>query len=117
MAEQNLTVFQRLTKVFGYPGQVRPEQTPSFNFSKDELLKTDSKEEYEKAKEMFYIIDDEKINIKVNTKYSDEDFKRNEYKIKNYKEWYMDQESEFKSGIEKLEILGASFVNIQEYVS
>jgi hypothetical protein len=49
MAEQNLTVFQRLTKVFGYPGQVRPEQTPSFNFSKDELLKTDSKEEYEKA--------------------------------------------------------------------
>ena len=49
MAEQNLTVFQRLTKVFGYPGQVRPEQTPSFNFSKDELLKTDSREEYEKA--------------------------------------------------------------------
>ena len=49
MAEQNLTVFQRLTKVFGYPGQVRPDQTPSFNFSKDELLKTDSKEEYEKA--------------------------------------------------------------------
>ena len=49
MANQNLTVFQRLTKVFGYPGRLRPEETPSFNFSKDELLKTDSREDYEKA--------------------------------------------------------------------
>ena len=49
MAEQNYTVFQKLTKMFGYPGKTRPDQAPSFNFSKDELLKTDSREEYEKA--------------------------------------------------------------------
>jgi len=49
MADQNLTVFQKLTRMFGFPGQTRPEQMPSFNFSKDELLKTDSREEYEKA--------------------------------------------------------------------
>jgi hypothetical protein len=49
MAEQNYTVFQKLTKMFGYPGKTRPDQTPSFSFSKDELLKTDSREEYEKA--------------------------------------------------------------------
>ena len=49
MANQNLTVFQKLTKMFGFPGQVKQENTPSFNFNKDELLKTDSREEYEKA--------------------------------------------------------------------
>jgi hypothetical protein len=51
MAENNLTVFQKLTRVFGFPGnKTKPENnTPSFNFSKDELLKTDSREEYEKA--------------------------------------------------------------------
>ena len=49
MADQNLTVFQKLTRMFGFPGQTRPEQAPSFNFNKDELLKTDSREEYEKA--------------------------------------------------------------------
>jgi len=49
MAEQNFTVFQKLTKMFGYPGKTRPDQVPSFSFSKDELLKTDSREEYEKA--------------------------------------------------------------------
>jgi hypothetical protein len=49
MADNNLTVFQKLTRVFGFPGKLRPEETPSFNFSKDELLKTDSREEYEKA--------------------------------------------------------------------
>ena len=49
MADNNLTVFQKLTRVFGYPGKTKPESSPSFNFSKDELLKTDSKEEYEKA--------------------------------------------------------------------
>jgi len=50
MADNNLTVFQKLTRVFGFPGREKPENTPSFNFSKDELLKTDSREEYEKAK-------------------------------------------------------------------
>jgi hypothetical protein len=45
----NPTVFQKLTKMFGFPGQTKQTNTPSFNFSKDELLRTDSREEYEKA--------------------------------------------------------------------
>jgi hypothetical protein len=49
MANQNLTVFQKLTQMFGYPNRVKKDNTPSFNFSKDELLKTDSREEYERA--------------------------------------------------------------------
>ena len=49
MANDNLTVFQRLTKMFGYPNRVRPEDVQTFNFSKDEILKTSSREEYEKA--------------------------------------------------------------------
>ena len=49
MANQDLTVFQKLTKMFGNTGQPKPEQQTSFNFSKDELLKTDSKEDYERA--------------------------------------------------------------------
>jgi hypothetical protein len=49
MANQNPTVFQKLTRMFGFPGQVKADQAPSFNFNKDELLKTDSREEYEKA--------------------------------------------------------------------
>jgi hypothetical protein len=46
---QNLTVFQKLTRMFGFPGQIKPEEKPTFNFSKDELLKTSSKEEFEKS--------------------------------------------------------------------
>jgi hypothetical protein len=42
MANQNPTVFQKLTRMFGFPGQ-QVQQTPSFNFNKDELLKTDSR--------------------------------------------------------------------------
>jgi hypothetical protein len=49
MAENNSTVFQKLTRMFGYPNQAKKEDIPSFNFSKDQILKTDSKEEYEKA--------------------------------------------------------------------
>ena len=49
MANQNLTVFQKMTRMFGYPNRVKQDNTPSFNFNKDELLKTDSREEYEKA--------------------------------------------------------------------
>lgn len=49
MSNTNYTVFQRLTKMFGYPGRIKPEETPKFNFSKDELLKTDNKEDYEKS--------------------------------------------------------------------
>lgn len=47
---QNLTVFQKLTKMFGFVGQSRPEPdaNPSFNFSKDELLRATSREEFNK---------------------------------------------------------------------
>ena len=46
----NPTVFQKLTRMFGFPGQVKQNKAPSFNFSRDELLKTDSREDYEKTK-------------------------------------------------------------------
>lgn len=49
MAKENLTVFQKLTRMFGFPNQVKKDESPTFNFSKDELLKTDSKEEFERA--------------------------------------------------------------------
>ncbi len=50
MAKQNLTIFQRLTKTFGFQGPGRDANTPpSFQFSKDELLKTDSREDFENA--------------------------------------------------------------------
>jgi hypothetical protein len=50
MAEnQNLTIFQKLTRMFGFPGQTKPDEKPTFNFSKDELLKTPSREEFEKS--------------------------------------------------------------------
>ncbi len=49
MANQDLTVFQKLTKIFGF--QNRGDQNPpSFNFSREELLKTDDPVEFEKAK-------------------------------------------------------------------
>jgi Bacteriophage T4-like portal protein (Gp20) len=46
---KNVTVFQKLTRMFGFPGQTPKQDTPSFNFNKDELLKTDSREDFEKA--------------------------------------------------------------------
>jgi hypothetical protein len=49
MANQDLTIFQKLTQIFGWQG--RTQQTPpSFNFSREELLKTDDPVEFEKAK-------------------------------------------------------------------
>ena len=48
MADQNLTIFQRLTKIFGYQGQT--PQPPSFNFSKEELLTTNDPIEYERER-------------------------------------------------------------------
>jgi hypothetical protein len=48
MAKNDLTIFQRLTKVFGFDNS--PNRQPSFNFSRDELLKTDDPVEFEKAK-------------------------------------------------------------------
>ena len=47
MAKQNLTVYQRLTKVFGYQTE-KPSTPPQYRFDKDQLLKTDSRQEYEK---------------------------------------------------------------------
>jgi len=49
MENNNYTIFQKLTKMFGYPGQSKPDEKPNFNFNKEQILKTDSKEEYEKA--------------------------------------------------------------------
>ena len=49
MANQDLTIFQKLTQIFGWQG--RSQQTPpSFNFSREELLKTDDPVEFERAK-------------------------------------------------------------------
>ena len=48
MASQKLTIYQKLTKTFGFAGQLRTP--PQFEFDKTELLKTDSKEDFEKAK-------------------------------------------------------------------
>jgi hypothetical protein len=54
--KRNLTVYQKLTQVFGFPNEKNEKnQTekqpipPRVSFSKDELLKTQSKEDYEKA--------------------------------------------------------------------
>ena len=49
MANNDLTIFQKLTQAFGFQGQMKDTKPPSFNFNKDELLKTDSREDYEKA--------------------------------------------------------------------
>lgn len=49
MSKNDLTVFQRLTKVFGFDdGQSKRNR--AFNFSKENLLKTDDPAEFEKAK-------------------------------------------------------------------
>lgn len=48
MENKKLTIFQRLTKTFGYQEQPGTE-TPSFRFNKSELLKTDNKEDYEQS--------------------------------------------------------------------
>ena len=47
MAQQNLTVYQRLTKVFGFQTD-RPTTPPQYKFDRDKLLKTDSKEDFER---------------------------------------------------------------------
>ena len=50
MANKDLTIFQKLTQVFGFQNQEKSDEPPSFKFSKDELLKTDNKQDYEKAR-------------------------------------------------------------------
>ena len=49
MANQDLTIFQKLTQIFGWQGRSQ-QAPPSFNFSREELLKTDDPVEFEKAK-------------------------------------------------------------------
>ena len=42
-----MTVYQRLTKVFGFTAD-QPSKPPQYKFDRDQLLKTDSREDYEK---------------------------------------------------------------------
>jgi len=49
MANQDLTIYQRLTKVFGFQNKGN-KNPPSFNFSREELLKTDDPVEFEKVR-------------------------------------------------------------------
>ena len=58
MAEQNMTVWQRLSQTFG-PNSLLQQDYPTFKFDKKELLRTKSREEYEKeklqAQQTFYL--------------------------------------------------------------
>ena len=49
MAEQNMTVWQRLSKTFG-PNSLLNQDYPTFKFDKKELLRTTSRQEYEMEK-------------------------------------------------------------------
>jgi len=49
MAKQNLTVFQKLTQTFGYQGNTKETPPQSFQYSKKDILKTDSREDFERA--------------------------------------------------------------------
>ena len=58
MADQNMTVWQRLSKTFG-PNSLLNQDYPTFKFDKKELLRTTSKQEYEteklQAQQTYYI--------------------------------------------------------------
>lgn len=58
MAENNYTIWQRLTKVFG-PDSTLDQQAPVFKFDKKELLRTTNKDEFERerlqAQQTFYL--------------------------------------------------------------
>ena len=58
MAENNLTIWQRLGKTFG-PNSLLGQDYPTFKFDKKELLRTQDKAEYEKeklqAKQSFFL--------------------------------------------------------------
>ena len=49
MEKNNLTVWQRLSKTFG-PNSLLNQDYPTYQFDKTELLRTQSKQEYEKEK-------------------------------------------------------------------
>ena len=55
---QNLTVWQRLTQAFG-PYSLLGQDYPTYKYDKTELLKTNSKQQYEKeklqAQQTFYL--------------------------------------------------------------
>jgi hypothetical protein len=48
MERQPLTIYQKLTKTFGFMGS--KQTPPAFEFDKEELLRTDSKTDFQKAK-------------------------------------------------------------------
>lgn len=58
MAEQNLTVWQRLSKTLG-PNSLLDQDYPTFKFDKKELLRTKSRQEYEveklQAQQTYYL--------------------------------------------------------------
>ena len=58
MAEQNMTVWQRLSQTFG-PNSLLNQDYPTFKFDKKELLRTNSRQEYEteklQAQQTYYI--------------------------------------------------------------
>ena len=58
MSDQNLTVWQRLSKTFG-PNSLLNQDYPTFKFDKKELLRTPNRDEYEKeklqAQQTFYL--------------------------------------------------------------
>ena len=58
MADNNLTIWQRLGKTFG-PNSLLGQDYPTFKFDKKELLRTQDREEYEKeklqAKQSFFL--------------------------------------------------------------
>ena len=58
MSNQNLTVWQRLSKTFG-PNSLLNQDYPTFKFDKKELLRTPNRDEYEKeklqAQQTFYL--------------------------------------------------------------
>ena len=58
MAQQNLTVWQRLSQTF-VPNSLLGQDYPTFKFDKKELLRTKSREEYEmeklQAQQTFYL--------------------------------------------------------------
>ena len=58
MADNNLTIWQRLGKTFG-PNSLLGQDYPTFKFDKKELLRTQDKDEYEKeklqAKQSFFL--------------------------------------------------------------
>ena len=48
MADNNMTIFQRLTNLFGAEGPQSPKR--SYSFDKKDILKTTSKADYDRTK-------------------------------------------------------------------